>query len=254
MFMQEEIVMETTKGPGEKLKRARMSFGLTINDIANQLYLPYHVLHALEENDYHAQLPARAFIRGYLRSYAKLLNLSPEEILSDFDALGIYKTPQEENAKLLAQPKVSLTIHKDKFWFSVVGGGLLGILLLIVGLTWLNTRKEKNEDLVNQSLQEENITASEMNASETVKPEVTAMTMIELPLNETVDSPSVQKTEAPNLEVASSHQATIQATVMPEEQPKQQIEPMATISDSPVAEVMLTPVDMPLPVAQLEVQ
>lgn len=252
--MQEEIVMETTKGPGEKLKRARMSFGLTINDIANQLYLPYHVLHALEENDYHAQLPARAFIRGYLRSYSKLLNLSPEEILSDFDALGIYKTPQEENIKSLAQPRVSLTMHKDKFWFSVVGGGLLGILLLIVGLTWLNTRKEKNEDLVNQSLQEENMTASEISASETAKPEVTAMTMIELPLNQTVDSPSVQKTEAPNLEVASSHQTTIQVTAMSEEQPKQQIEPMATVSDTPVAEVMLTPVDVPLPVAQLEVQ
>ena len=266
MCMQEEIVMETSKkGPGEKLKHARESFGLTIFDIANQLYLPHHVLLALEENDYHAQLPARAFIRGYLRSYSKLLNLSPEEILSDFDALGVYKNPQEENVKSLAQPRVSLTIHKDKFWFSVVGGGLLGVLLLIAGFTWLNTRQEKNDDLINQTLQEDEKTAvPDISMGEQTKSDIIGVTVAELPLNETADSLASQhsqKTEAsvPNLEIASS-QTTIQITepktrVMPEAQVKTQVE-LTTLSEtsSPVAEVMLTPVDEPLPMAQLEVQ
>ena len=261
MCMQEEIVMETTKkGPGEKLKRVRESFGLSIADIANQLYLPHHVLIALEENDYHAQLPVRAFIRGYLRSYAKLLSLSPEEILSDFDALGIYKTPQEENIKSLAQPRVSLTIHKDKFWFAVVGGGLLAVLLLIVGLTWLNTRQEKHEDIINQSLQEdEKLLVPDVSASEQANSNITAIAMAELPLSQTAESLASQKAEAPmpNLEIASS-QTTIQATVLksaviPEEQVKPQIEPTMFDSSS-VAEVMLTPVDGPLPMAQLQAQ
>lgn len=260
MCMQEETVMETTKkGPGEKLKHARESFGLTIWDIANQLYLPHHVLNALEEDDYHAHLPARAFIRGYLRSYAKLLNLSPEEILNDFDALGVYKTPQEESTKSLSQPRKSLTIHKDKFWFSVVGGGLLGILLLIAGLTWMNTRQEKNEDLVNQALHEdEKLSEPEMSVAEPPKAETTAMAVIEseLPLNEAIEStPSKapQKVETPIAEIASS-----QTALSPLNSVDESVDKIKTaesvISEASVtsaSETMLTPVDAPMPMAQL---
>jgi cytoskeleton protein RodZ len=155
--MQEETVGITKKGPGEKLKRARESFGFSVWDAASQLYLPERVIKALEEDDYHAGLPVRAFVRGYLQSYSKLLQLPPEEILAEFDALGIYKTPQEESTKALAQPRAVTMVHKDKFWFGVVGGSLLAILLLIVMLTWFNTHKEKKEDLLNQSLQQEDI-------------------------------------------------------------------------------------------------
>lgn len=258
MCMQEEIVMETTKkGPGEKLKRARESYGLTIWDIANQLYLPHHVLNALEEDDYHAHLPARAFIRGYLRSYAKLLNLSPEEILNDFDALGIYKTPQEESMKSLNQPRVSLNIHKDKFWFSVVGGGLLGVLLLITGLTWINSRQEKNEDLVSQALHEdEKLAEPEINATEPPKAETTAMTTTELSLTQAIDTPVFQKTfekveATPALEIASS-QATPSISVdTPVEQIKTAESVMPDSSVTSTSEAMLTPVDVPMPMAQL---
>lgn len=264
MCMQEEIVMETTKkGPGEKLKRARESFGLTIWDIANQLYLPHHVLNALEEDDYHAHLPARAFIRGYLRSYAKLLNLSPEEILSDFDALGIYKAPQEENMKSLSQPRVSITIHKDKFWFSIVGGGLLGILLLIAGLTWLNTRQEKNEDLVNQALQEdEKISDSEIGIEELPKAELPVANTTKLSLNETIESQSLQipqapeKVETPILDIASANPSKTPASSLVDAPVVVEQTKMAesAVVDSSVAEAMSTPVDAPLPMAQLQQQ
>lgn len=155
--MQEETVGIKNKGPGEKLKRARESFGFSLWDVASQLYLPERVIKALEDDDYHAGLPVRAFVRGYLQSYSKLLQLSPEEVLAEFDALGIYKTPQEESTKALAQPRAVTMVHKDKFWFAVVGGSLLAILVLIVMLTWFNTHKEKKEDLLNQSLQQEEI-------------------------------------------------------------------------------------------------
>ncbi len=170
--MQEETVTVESKGPGEKLKYARESLGLSLWQVASQLYLPERVMKALEEDDYHAKLPARAFIRGYLRSYAKLLKLSPEEILSDLDALGVYKTSQEESMKSVTQPTVSMTGHRDKFWFGMVGCGLLILLSLIVGFTWMNSREEKNEEVLNSSLQEEEEHTSAL--SELLKPESSA--------------------------------------------------------------------------------
>lgn len=155
--MQEEAVATSIKGPGEKLKSARESLGLSIWDVASQLYLSERVIQALEEDDYHDGLPVRAFVRGYVQSYSKLLNLPPEGMLAEFDSMGIYKKPQEENMKPLVQPRVVLTVHKDKFWFAVVGGSLLGILILIVVITWFNTHKEKQADMVNQTLQEETL-------------------------------------------------------------------------------------------------
>lgn len=247
MFMQEENDVLTTKGPGEKLKRARESFGLSTWDVASQLYLPERVMIALEEDDYHAHLPARAFVRGYLRSYSKLLKLSPEEILSEFDALGIYKTPQEESLKTLSQPRVALTIHKDKFWFGVVGGSILGILVLIVTLTCLNTRQEKNEDIINQVLQEE-----EKNTT----PEVVAEPI----LSESLSNPN-SKDKAPagkklsentfnssgqdNHFVSSVDTATVSAPV----------EPIISVEQAQVIhdQQQMTSVDTPLPVAQLSV-
>lgn len=147
--MQEETEVIVAKGPGEKLKYARESFGFTVGEAASQLYLPERVIKALEEDDYqHSKLPARAFIRGYLRSYSKLLKLSPDEILSDFDALGIYKIPTEEVTNSLNQSKNRIiVVHRDKFWFLLVGGTLFAVLVLIIGLIWSNNaHQEKNED------------------------------------------------------------------------------------------------------------
>lgn len=155
--MQEEMVATTCKGPGEKLKFARESLGLSIWDVASQLYLPERIIRALEEDDYHDGMPVRAFVRGYVQSYSKLLDLPTEEMLAEFDGMGIYKKPQEVSLKPLVQPRVVLTVHKDKFWFAIVGGSVLAILTLIVALTCFNTHKEKNEDIVNQTLQDETL-------------------------------------------------------------------------------------------------
>jgi cytoskeleton protein RodZ len=235
--MQEETVSVTTKGPGEKLRLARESLGLSVWEAASQLYLPERVMRALEEDDYHANLPARAFVRGYLRSYSKLLKLSPEEILSEFDALGIYKTPQEETIKTLSQPRVPVAIHRDKFWFTVVGGSLLAVLVLIVALTWMNTRQEKTEDVITQALQEE----VELTTAENTDPTKTGETLAVItPENTTIKSPELEKkAETPVETPVETVSANVPVSVTPIEQ---------ATGVSPVVEQ-----GAPSPVAQLSV-
>ncbi|MBI5613115.1 MAG: helix-turn-helix domain-containing protein [Gammaproteobacteria bacterium] len=67
-------------GPGRSLGQARTDLGLSREDVARQLHLkPQHIV-ALEDDDYQS-LPGATYVRGYLRSYAQLLGLSPEPIL-----------------------------------------------------------------------------------------------------------------------------------------------------------------------------
>lgn len=70
--------------PGRFLQHARESARLTRSEVAQQLCLSEQVIHSLERDAYH-ELPGTVFIRGYLRSYAKMLRLSADELIKAFD-------------------------------------------------------------------------------------------------------------------------------------------------------------------------
>ena len=66
-------------GPGVRLAQARDELGLPVKEVARMLNLsPSHIT-ALENDDYES-LFGPTYVRGYLRSYAQLLGLPPEEI------------------------------------------------------------------------------------------------------------------------------------------------------------------------------
>ncbi len=68
-------------GPGSRLKSAREAAGLSLDQVAQQLKLAPRQVRALEDEDF-AQLPGRTFARGFVRNYARLLNLDGDHLLS----------------------------------------------------------------------------------------------------------------------------------------------------------------------------
>ena len=76
---------DATPGPGVIVRAQRESRGLTRQDIADTLNLGVRVVEDMETENW-ARLPAPAFTRGYLRAYAKLLDIDPDEVASAFDA------------------------------------------------------------------------------------------------------------------------------------------------------------------------
>lgn len=66
---------------GGQLRMAREKLGLDIENLANQLRLSPRQLKALEANDLKA-LPSPAFTRGFIRNYARLLQVDPEPLLA----------------------------------------------------------------------------------------------------------------------------------------------------------------------------
>lgn len=88
----------TTPGPvlpGIALREARERLGLSVADAAAQTKLAPRQIEALEAGDYQ-QLPELAFVRGFVRSYAKILQLDVQPLLDALPKIGdspVHVTP-----------------------------------------------------------------------------------------------------------------------------------------------------------------
>jgi cytoskeleton protein RodZ len=71
--------------PWEILKNAREARGESLNDIARTLKISAQQLEALENGRFDA-LPGPTFARGFLRNYARYLDISPEPLLEGISA------------------------------------------------------------------------------------------------------------------------------------------------------------------------
>lgn len=71
-------------GPGTLLHQARLDRQLSLEEAAQKLRLAPKQLQAIEQDDY-GRLPGPTYVRGYLRSYAHLLGLSPETVIARYN-------------------------------------------------------------------------------------------------------------------------------------------------------------------------
>jgi cytoskeleton protein RodZ len=80
---EEERHVALPEDPGAVLKRARERIEVSTREVAGALNLPIGVVEAIEANDL-ARMPQRVFARGYIRGYARLLDLDAEAIVAGF--------------------------------------------------------------------------------------------------------------------------------------------------------------------------
>jgi cytoskeleton protein RodZ len=81
---------------GSQLRAAREQLGLSVDDVVSKIKLAPRQITALEADDFKV-LPETAFVRGFVRSYAKLLQLDPQPLL---DALPTAKGEQVKTPQL----------------------------------------------------------------------------------------------------------------------------------------------------------
>lgn len=106
---------------GERLKAARTSRGLSLEEAARRLSLKKSVLQALEECRFDL-LPEPALAKGYLRRYALLLGLDPKPLLALYPA----------------EPPPPPPPPRRRLPWGVLGG-VGAILVLLLGLVlWLS--------------------------------------------------------------------------------------------------------------------
>lgn len=116
---------------GEALAKARLAKNYTQADASN--YLKYSVaqVNALENDDF-ASLPQPMMMRGFIRNYARYLDLDPSSLLE------IYKSRVPELAPIAVEVKAAGNIvmvdKKDLPWLRII---LVSGLILIPLVAWL---------------------------------------------------------------------------------------------------------------------
>ncbi len=124
---------------GEYLKQAREKQGLSLEQIASQTRIQEQHLHALETEDF-GSLPAKVFVKGFVRSYSRSLGLDEEKVLQRFlESSGNFYEQNQEEQRLV---QITLeTAHRRTFnWKLVV------ILFVIVAVSlwlWLPEQQKK---------------------------------------------------------------------------------------------------------------
>jgi len=79
-----EVLAVPRINPGESLRKARESRGWTIAEVAAQLNLTPQRLSQIELGAFD-KLPGHTFARGYVRAYAKLLDVDQNRLVLEFD-------------------------------------------------------------------------------------------------------------------------------------------------------------------------
>jgi cytoskeleton protein RodZ len=111
-------------GPGAQLMHQRRAQGLSLGDIARQLKLSVRQVEALERDDYRA-FAGMVFVRGFLRNYAKLLQVDPEPLLAMTASEAVPAPP--------VQPAAPLREARAP-WLTLPGRGWLLAALVLAAL------------------------------------------------------------------------------------------------------------------------
>ena len=117
------------RGPGAHLRNAREEAGMSVDAVAEALLLNADTLRLLEA-DAHDRLPAPAFVRGYLRGYARVLGLPSGPILDMYDRQGFEHPPLTNEVTDPPQAHTSDTPVR------LVTYAVAVVLALLVGLWW----------------------------------------------------------------------------------------------------------------------
>jgi cytoskeletal protein RodZ len=80
---------------GASLRKERELRGITLEEISQHTKVHFRFLEAIENDDL-SVLPAKAFAKGFLRSYARMVGLDEELVMTNFEYYHRTMQPQEE--------------------------------------------------------------------------------------------------------------------------------------------------------------
>ncbi|ODP96913.1 cytoskeleton protein RodZ [Salinivibrio sp. SS2] len=149
---EEQAQTHTQPAPGEVLKQAREKMGWSVRDVADRLRLRVSVIEDLENNNPDTDQLA-TFTRGYLRSYAKLLQIDSNKLLEEQD---IDANSSETIQKMQSFSRKTRR-QKSESRLMMLSGV---IALILVGITgaWYWQNQQTVEPLVPQQAADELVT------------------------------------------------------------------------------------------------
>ncbi|MGE6169585.1 RodZ domain-containing protein [Aeromonas media] len=129
-------------GPGQLLRNAREQLGWTREQVASRIHLRLTLIAAIESDTYDKHT-SHTFIRGYLRTYAKLVGIPEETILAAYDKLGL--TPPD-NIDMQSFSRRSRQQANDSRLKVVTWLVILVLIALSIAWWWQSTARRSAGD------------------------------------------------------------------------------------------------------------
>jgi cytoskeleton protein RodZ len=124
-------------GAGAMLREAREAAGLSCVDVAGRTRLESRVVEALEREDY-GSLAAAAFVKGYIRSIARELNVDPAPILAQYTQ----QTHEEDPALADFSSRSPVQITSTSPLIRTISIALALAVVVLVALWWQRNYRE----------------------------------------------------------------------------------------------------------------
>lgn len=119
---------------GMVMREARERLGMSVNDVAERIKFAPRQVEALESNDF-AHLPQTTFLRGFVRSYARILQLDEDALLASLPAAEQHKPIVVRASGMdVPFPAAQLLRRINVQWLA----GALGVALLLGLFVWLH--------------------------------------------------------------------------------------------------------------------
>lgn len=103
---------------GNMLREARERQGLSVGDVANQIKFAPRQIEALEADDFSAK-PEAAFLRGFVRSYGKLLQLDTDTLFAALPETKVTTLSAAPLSSEVAFPNAYMARRPNLIWMSV---------------------------------------------------------------------------------------------------------------------------------------
>lgn len=131
------VVEQASPSVGCILRTARESMGMSIDDVVVKIKLAPRQIIALEADDFQV-LPETAFLRGFVRSYAKLLQLDAQPLLDALPGAVVVNTVQAKVEEPLPTEKTSRRQN-----INLLSAALLVTVLIAVFAAWQNSTPQQ---------------------------------------------------------------------------------------------------------------
>lgn len=111
---------------GMTLRKGRERMGMSVHDVAERIKFAPRQVEALEANDF-AHLPQATFLRGFVRSYARVLQLDEATLIAALPGLPTKQDVAKTQAVNVVFPAIKSLRRVNVLWLA----GALGVALLL---------------------------------------------------------------------------------------------------------------------------
>jgi cytoskeleton protein RodZ len=203
------------------LSETREKLGLSQKDVADQLFLTGTFIRYIDDGLFE-KIPKQAFIKGYLRSYARVIQLSGDEVVAQYEA------ERESQEQIALRGVTEERVGSSALTGPVLQTGVIGLaaIVLLALLVWAFSGDD-----------EEPLPPPAVTQSIDPQPAIVSLPSVE----SRQDDVLVTETEAPLVEAAPEAAAVVEGAPAAQRQPVAETQPAA--QRQPVAQTQPTAVE-----------